>query len=124
MKSSLRKGTTSFEFQYESGCEDIHAILTSVEIEDKVLIVSTDLKPSNDNQRADLNMLLRHKESITDIVVREDQVRKNLVKFHNGNKGKFERQKLRVQFKESTIFAFDVKLRSVDENGVGFEVVV
>lgn len=124
MKSSLRKGSTSFEFQYEHGCEHIHAIMTSAEIEDKALIVSTMLKPSSDNQRADLNMLLRHRESITYIVVREGQVRKNLVKFHNSNKDKFERQKLLMQFKESTIFTFDIKLRSVDENGVGFEIVV
>lgn len=123
MKSFLRKGDTCLKFQYEYGVESIQAIMTSVEVEGKTLIVSTVLSPLSDTQFADLNMLLRHNESITNIVVRDDLVRKKLEKFHRYNKGKFERQSLSVQFRESIVFSFDINLHFINENVVGFEVI-
>ncbi|MEL4294135.1 hypothetical protein K0H59_02555 [Shewanella sp. FJAT-51649] len=123
MKSSLRKSGTGFEFQYELGCEDVNGILTSAELIDGNLVISTELKPINSNQRDDMNMLLRHIESVVDIVVREVQVKNNLLNYCHGNKGKFNKKQLQVKFSSTVIHTFNVEFRSVESDGVGFHIV-
>ncbi|ENY7400439.1 hypothetical protein BST55_24240 [Vibrio vulnificus] len=123
MKSSLRKIGTGFEFQYEFGCEDINGVLTSAELIDGSLVVSTDLKPISSNQRDDIAMLLSHIESVTDIVVREAQIRKNLLNYCRNHKGQFNNAQLKVKFSSSVIHTFNVEFRSVDSDGVGFSIV-
>ncbi|HCE2683154.1 TPA: hypothetical protein NGU92_004701 [Vibrio parahaemolyticus] len=123
MKSSLRKSGTGFEFQYEFGSEDINGVLTSAELIDGSLVVSTELKPISSNQRDDIAMLLSHIESVTDIVVREAQIRKNLLNYCRNHKGLFNNTQLKVKFSSSVIHTFNVELRSVDSDGVGFSIV-
>ncbi|EIF8963138.1 hypothetical protein [Vibrio parahaemolyticus] len=123
MKSSLRKSGTGFEFQYEFGCEDINGVLTSAELIDGSLVVSTELKPISSNQRDDIAMLLSHIESVTDIVVREAQIRKNLFNYCRNHKGQFNKTQLEVKFSSSVIHTFTVEFRSVDSDGVSFSIV-
>jgi hypothetical protein len=123
MQSSLRKSGTGFEFQYEFGCEDINGILTNAELIGRILVVSTELKPISSAQRDDMSMLISHLSSVTDIVVREAQIKKNLLNYCRNHKGKFDRKQLKVKFSSSGIHTFNVELRSVDGDGVGFSIV-
>ncbi|EGR0233613.1 TPA: hypothetical protein I7730_25830, partial [Vibrio vulnificus] len=123
MKSSLRKSGVWFEFQYKFGCESLNGILTSAELVDGNLVVSTDLKPISSNQRDDMSMLLRHIESVTDIVVHDSQVKKNLLNYCRNHNEKFDKKKLEVKFSSTVTHIFNVEFRSVDSDGVGFSVV-
>ncbi|MCH4293523.1 hypothetical protein MJ923_04295 [Shewanella sp. 3B26] len=122
MKSSLRKSGTDFEFQYKFGCENVNGILTSAELIDGNLVVSTELKPTSSNQRDDMSMLLRHIESVTDIVVHEAQIKKNLLNYCRNNKDKFFKKQLKIKFSSSVAHTFNVEFRSVDSEGVGFSI--
>ncbi|EKO3914809.1 hypothetical protein P0F25_003555, partial [Vibrio metschnikovii] len=123
MKASLRKSGTGFEFQYDFGCEDINGVLTSAELIDGSLVVSTELKPISSNQCDDIAMLLSYIESVTDIVVHEAQIRKNLLNFCRNHKGQFNNTQLKVKFSSSVIHTFNVEFRSIDSDGVGFSIV-
>lgn len=123
MKSSLRKSGAGFEFQYEFGCEDVDGIQTTAELNDGILIVSTELKPISSNQRDNVSMVIRYIESVTDIVVHEAQIKKNLLKFCHHYKDKFDRKQLKVKFSSSVTHIFNVELRSLGSDGVGFKIV-
>ncbi|HCG8513704.1 hypothetical protein [Vibrio sp. 11-4(1)] len=87
------------------------------------LVVSTDLKPISNNQRDDMGMLLRHIESVTDIVVHESQIKKNLLSYCRNHNEKFDKKQLKVKFSSTVTHIFNVELRSVDSDGVGFSIV-
>ncbi|MGS0498703.1 hypothetical protein ACU8V4_16515 [Pseudoalteromonas mariniglutinosa] len=122
MKVPLRKSGSSFEFQYEFNCEEINGVQTSVEIENRILIVHIELKPIDANQRTDMSMVLKHINTVTDVVVHEEQIWKNLLKFCRNNKGKFDTKQLLINFGNAGLYTFNVGLRSVDDRGIGFQV--
>ncbi|MEZ8374418.1 hypothetical protein AB6C91_08915 [Vibrio cyclitrophicus] len=124
MESSLRKGSAGFAFQYEFGCEHINGILTSAELINACLVVSTELKPISSDQRDDMNMVLRHIVSVTEVVVHESQIRNNLLNYCKAHKGKFVKKQLKVKFSSSVTHTFNVEFHSIGSDGVGFSIVV
>ena len=71
MHRSLRKGITTLELVSNTHYESINAIETNLKLESNILLISTKLKPVDENQREDANYILKeNKNSISKIINR------------------------------------------------------
>lgn len=121
MIRSLRKGQTSIEIWYEFGEDTIGAKQTEIELTGDHAIFRLTIAPVDGNQSDDANNIFReNSDSIRKVILHDEHIRKNTVKFINAYADQISFVKLELIHNKR--FLFNTSLKTLNEHSLEFEI--
>jgi len=115
MFRSLRKGSTTLEISSNGHFESINAIKTTLSLQNNILLLSTTLKPVDENQRDDANFMLNeNKNPISKIIIRDRLIREKIESFVNAHKNEIKSIKTEILYEKH--YSYNVKITIQDND--------